>query len=198
VPRAAGSIGGSEGGSRRLYRWSCAGGVGRYAPPVTDADASRIEPTQPPPVDVDRRPGKGFRLPGWRLWVTSVVVVVIGLSVLLVIMRGGDREVRYEVTSEKGTVRLITWEDGSELGVVLRPDPPDDPGNTIETPWSATVNFKDKADDYVAVAVGAGQGDMVTCRIIAGGKVVRESTTPAGALCDTTLAEIFGEEAKGA
>lgn len=151
---------------------------------MTDAEPSRIEPAQPQP----------FRLPGWRLWAASIVVAVVGLSVLLVVLRGGDREVRYEVTSEKGTVRMITWEDGSELGAVLRPDPPDEPGHTIDTPWSATVNFEKKADDYVAVAVSAGQDDMVTCRIVVRGKVVRESTTPAGALCDTTLAELFGEE----
>jgi len=70
--------------------------------------------------------------------------------------------------SEKNSVRQIIWEDGSESGAVLRPDPPDRPGGTVETPWSVTVEFE-KAD-----------------------RVAWESATSAGAMCDAILGEVFG------
>lgn len=123
------------------------------------------------------------------LTLAATLLVVAGVAIALTVMRDSGRNIRYEVSSTSGTVRMISWNDNTDNGSFVRPDAPD---GTVPTPWSTTVDFV-ATKGYVIMAADSVAGDMVTCRIIADNKVVAESTSLAGALCETTLESAFAK-----
>lgn len=150
----------------------------RYTPPVTNLDPA---PTASP------TPSR--RRTRWLLLLAPILLIVAGAAVAVTLLRDGGRNIRYEVSSTSGTVRMISWNDNTDNGSFVRPDAPD---GTVPTPWSTTVDFV-ATKGYVIMAADSVAGDMVTCRIIADNKVVAESTSLAGALCETTLESAFAK-----
>jgi hypothetical protein len=109
----------------------------------------------------------------------------------VVLLRGsGDTTVRLEVTSKNNNVGQILW--GTEEGItVLRHDQPE--RGSVATPWYREIDLGEKTSGKLVLtaSVVRGRTDEVTCRLLVGGEVRAESTTPVGAVCDADIATIL-------
>jgi hypothetical protein len=127
--------------------------------------------------EVHGRPRKKIVL----IAVGMAMVAVVGLAVVLIV-RGGGYEVRYEIETSSGNSNGILWSvDTSHFDKKV----PDSADGTIATPWSKVVRFKDE-NQLAALATEVRSG-TATCRIFVDGKKVAEDTSDGEATCQTRV-----------
>jgi hypothetical protein len=152
--------------------------MGAILPRVIDLDLPRSSDPTPP-----RR---------WLRWAASsaaLLLILAAAGVALAVRLGGGRVIHYEVTTTSGTVLVVNWTDDTGLAGLFPANAPS--GRSTPTPWSTTVKFQTATGRLALIAGSIAPGDVVTCRITAGGRVLAESATPRNAVCQTTLEDAF-------
>ncbi len=122
----------------------------------------------------------------------GVALCLITLGVWLIFAVRGEegrgeqaRGIELEVTSEDGQVRGLMWkypDDGYQIH-----EPSDRP---IKTPWSRRIDVKSAQGPVVLSVIDDSDSTEATCRILANGKVMEESSGPF-AQCMTTVQRAF-------
>lgn len=140
------------------------------------------------PLDAGR-PGHSRRAPKWILiGAAAALVVMVAAVALFVLLGGGERTVRLEVSADGTEVARIGYAT-RERSFGLRPQT-----DGTELPWSTELEVPEGPGGVSLSVMNARPGSgTVSCKLLHGDEVVSEVTTPLVADCAARSEDLFGD-----